>query len=95
MFQFPGPGVGGDIKIESAVLRYGEKLYQTVLANKEITFPTHHERIIVSEARENPYLDASNAMKRFIGSSSLVTIPDMVRLMRIDGPRFHEHEFGI
>lgn len=44
-----------DIKIEFSGLRYGEKLYEEVLSDKESTMPTVHPNIMVASVREYPY----------------------------------------
>ncbi len=46
MIQLSGLKVGDDIVIEITGLRPGEKLYEEVLANKENTIPTHHDKIL-------------------------------------------------
>lgn len=44
-----------DVKIEFSGLRYGEKLYEEVLSDKENTVPTIHPKIMVAAVREYPY----------------------------------------
>src|SRR5699024_5912950 len=39
-----------DIKIAFTGLRPGEKLYEELLADKETTIPTHHEKILIAQA---------------------------------------------
>ncbi|WP_228482253.1 MULTISPECIES: nucleoside-diphosphate sugar epimerase/dehydratase [Mesonia] len=39
-----------DIKIEFTGLRPGEKLYEELLADKETTLPTHHNKIMIAKA---------------------------------------------
>jgi FlaA1/EpsC-like NDP-sugar epimerase len=41
-----------DIKIEFTGLRPGEKLYEELLNNKEITQPTHHKKIMIAKVQE-------------------------------------------
>lgn len=88
MIQLSGLEVGRDIKIELTGLRPGEKLYEEVLANKENTIPTTHERIFVAKAREYPYQDASEVMTKLTEFATVVEIPDMVRLMKSTVPEF-------
>jgi len=70
------------IKIEFTGLRPGEKLYEEVLATKENTIPTSHERIFVAKAREYPDSDACSVVSHLTAFAMKVTIPDMVRLMK-------------
>lgn len=88
MIQLAGLEVGRDIKIEFTGLRPGEKLYEEVLATKENTIPTTHERIFVAKAREYPYPDASEVMTKLTEFATIVEIPNMVRLMKKTVPEF-------
>jgi len=88
MIQLAGLEVGRDIKIEFTGLRPGEKLYEEVLATKENTIPTSHERIFVAKAREYPYSDACSVVSHLTAFAMKVTIPDMVRLMKKTVPEF-------
>ena len=47
-----------DVKIEYTGLRDGEKLYEEVLNDKEVTMPTPHPKIMVAQVREYPYEEA-------------------------------------
>lgn len=44
-----------DIQIQFTGLRDGEKLYEELLNNAELTKPTSHPRIMVAQVREYPY----------------------------------------
>ena len=88
MIRLAGLEVDRDIKIEFTGLRPGEKLYEEVLATKENTLSTTHERIFVAKAREYPYRDASEVMTRLTEFATVVEIPDMVRLMKSTVPEF-------
>lgn len=88
MIKLAGLEVGRDIKIEFTGLRPGEKLYEEVLATKENTLPTNHERIFVAKVREYPYLDASDVLTKLTEFATMVEIPDMVRLMKLTVPEF-------
>ncbi|HPB02439.1 MAG TPA: nucleoside-diphosphate sugar epimerase/dehydratase [Bacteroidales bacterium] len=48
MILLSGLTLGKDIKIEFTGLRPGEKLYEELLADKENTLPTYHERIMIA-----------------------------------------------
>jgi len=88
MIQLVGLEVGRDIKIEFIGLRPGEKLCEEVLATKENTIPTSHERIFVAKAREHSYTDACHVVSHLTAFAMKVSIPDMVRLMKKTVPEF-------
>ncbi|MDE7345728.1 MAG: polysaccharide biosynthesis protein, partial [Muribaculaceae bacterium] len=73
MIQLAGLEVGRDIQIEFTGLRPGEKLYEEVLATKENTLPTAHERIFVAKAREYPYADACSVVANLTDLAVAVT----------------------
>ena len=75
MIHLAGLEVGRDIRIEYTGLRPGEKLYEEVLATKENTLPTCHERIFIAKAREYPYDSANDIMTELTKLATLVTIP--------------------
>lgn len=53
MIRLTGLVPNKDIKIEFTGLRPGEKLYEELLADKETTRPTHHEKIMIAQATNN------------------------------------------
>lgn len=50
MIRLSGLVPDKDIKIEFTGLRPGEKLYEELLADRETTIPTHHEKILIAQA---------------------------------------------
>jgi len=88
MIHLAGLEVGRDIKIEFTGLRPGEKLYEEILATKENTIPTTHERIFVAKAREYPYSDACSVASTLANLALAVSIPEMVKLMKQTVPEF-------
>ena len=58
-----------DVKIEFTGLRHGEKLYEELLATKENTKPTSHDKIMIAEVREYNYEDISDDIDLLIQSS--------------------------
>ncbi len=51
MLKLSGLEPGRDIDIKFTGLRPGEKLYEELLANEELTIPTHHPKILVAKVR--------------------------------------------
>ena len=80
--------MGRDIRIEFTGLRPGEKLYEEVLATKENTLPTCHERIFIAKAREYPYTAAAEVVDELTELATVIDIPDMVKLMKRTVPEF-------
>ena len=58
-----------DIKIEFTGLRHGEKLYEELLATKENTKPTSHDKIMIANVREYDFDDISEDIDSLIDSS--------------------------
>lgn len=88
MIHLAGYEVDRDIKIEYTGLRPGEKLYEEVLATKENTIPTCHERIFVAKVRSYDYAEAKDVVARLETLSRNVEIPQMVMLMKETVPEF-------
>lgn len=88
MIQLAGFEVDKDIKIEYTGLRPGEKLYEEVLANKENTIPTDHDRIFVAKVREYSYDSINRTVAELERLSRSVIIPEMVILMKKTVPEF-------
>ncbi|RRO19647.1 polysaccharide biosynthesis protein [Flavobacteriaceae bacterium 14752] len=53
MIRLSGLTPDVDIKIKFIGLRPGEKLYEELLADKENTLPTHHQKILIAKATYN------------------------------------------
>ncbi|MDE6367581.1 MAG: polysaccharide biosynthesis protein, partial [Muribaculaceae bacterium] len=88
MINLAGLEVGRDIKIEYTGLRPGEKLYEEVLATKENTLPTCHERIFIAKVREHTYASAEATTTELTRLATIVSIPEMVQLMKHTVPEF-------
>ena len=58
-----------DVKIEFTGLRHGEKLYEELLATRENTKPTSHDKIMIATVREYDYEDVNDDIERLIDSS--------------------------
>ena len=58
-----------DVKIEYTGLRHGEKLYEELLATRENTKPTSHDKIMIATVREYDYEDVADDIELLIQSS--------------------------
>ena len=58
-----------EVKIVFTGLRHGEKLYEELLATRENTKPTSHDKIMIAEVREYDYEDVSDDIDLLIQSS--------------------------
>lgn len=58
-----------DVKIEFTGLRHGEKLYEELLNVKELTKPTHHDKIMIANVREYDYDEVNAQIGELIKSS--------------------------
>jgi len=63
MIRLSGLKVDEDIKIVYSGLRPGEKLYEELLASKENTLPTHHEKIMIGKVRQHEYRIVNQKVK--------------------------------
>lgn len=88
MINLAGYEVDKDIKIVFSGLRPGEKLYEEVLADKENTVPTSHQRIFKAMVREYEYSAVCDIVDRLVEFAKEVDIPDMVVLMKETVPEF-------
>lgn len=88
MIKLAGYRPGIDINIEYCGLRPGEKLYEEVLADKENTQPTCHDRIRIAKVREYSYNDAAHALDSLEQLAREVNTEPMVRLMKDVVPEF-------
>ena len=74
-----------DVQIKFTGLRHGEKLYEELLATKENTKPTSHDKIMIAEVREYDYEDISDDINDLIQSSyefdSMKTVAKMKDLV--------------
>lgn len=88
MIHLAGYEVGTDIEILYTGLRPGEKLYEEVLATKENTIPTNHDRIFVAKVRAYDLDEITDAIVRLKEFAAVVEIPQMVKLMKKTVPEF-------
>lgn len=88
MIELAGYRPDVDIKIQFSGLRPGEKLYEEVLATKENTIPTTHERIYVAKVRDYSHKEAVEVVNTLDEMSVEVHIDDMVKTMKRTVPEF-------
>ena len=77
-----------EIKIEYTGLRHGEKLYEELLATKENTKPTSHDKIMIANVREYDFDDISDDIDALIESSYLFDSMRTVGRMKDLVPEF-------
>ena len=74
-----------DIKIEFTGLRPGEKLYEELLNQKEITTKTHHPKIMIAKVQEYDYDNISVQIDELINYSHLcknfLTVSQMKKIV--------------
>ena len=88
MIRLAGFRPGRDIKIVYTGLRPGEKLYEELLNQKELTLPTANEKIMVAKVRENDFDKVSKQIDELIASAQKgMTFPS-VKLMKQIVPEF-------
>ncbi len=66
MVRLSGLKLGEDIDITYTGLRPGEKLYEELLASKESTMPTHHEKIMIAKVRQYEYVIIKERIKELL-----------------------------
>ena len=77
-----------DVKIEYTGLRHGEKLYEELLATRENTKPTSHDKIMIASVQEYDYEDVCNDIDLLIQSSYQFDEMAMVAKMKDLVPEF-------
>ena len=60
-----------NVEIKYTGLRDGEKLYEEVLNDEEITIPTEHEKIKVANVREYDFYEVKRQIDKLINDSYL------------------------
>ncbi len=77
-----------DVKIEFTGLRHGEKLYEELLNEKELTKPTYHEKIMIATVREYDYDEVKQRIQKLIEVSYTYDQMQIVAAMKDIVPEF-------
>lgn len=77
-----------NIKIEFTGLRHGEKLYEELLNVKELTRPTHHDKIMIATVREYDYDEVKEYILNLIEISHTYNQMKIVAGMKDIVPEF-------
>lgn len=77
-----------NVKIEYTGLRDGEKLFEEVLNDEEITKPTFHKKIKIAQVRQYDYNDASKQINKLVETSYHYDDMETVRIMKQIVPEY-------
>ena len=77
-----------NVEIKYTGLRDGEKLFEEVLNQKEITMPTYHEKIKIAKVREYDYSDVCRQIENLVNGSYLFDEMKTVALMKALVPEY-------
>lgn len=77
-----------DIAIKFTGLRPGEKLYEELLNDLENTLPTHHQKIMIAQVRENNFTLVSQELHTLAEIVKTQNNFDIVKQMKIIVPEF-------
>ena len=88
MIRLSGLEPNKDIDIIETGLRPGEKLYEELLNDKEITLPTHNRKIMVAKVREYDYKIIAEKVDTLIEAAITGNNEETVRRMKKIVPEF-------
>lgn len=77
-----------NVKIEYTGLRDGEKLFEEVLNDEEITKPTFHKKIQIAQVRQYDYNDVSKQIDKLVETSYHYDDMETVRIMKQIVPEY-------
>lgn len=77
-----------NIEIKFTGLRDGEKLYEEVLNNAEITIPTFHPKIKIAKVREYDYIEINKQIDCLVQNSFISDDMEIVGMMKKIVPEF-------
>ena len=88
MVKLSGLTLGKDIQIVFTGLRPGEKIYEELLADKETTLPTHHDKIMIAKVREYDFNEFEKSINQLIELFKTQENESIVRKMKEILPEF-------
>ena len=88
MIRLAGFVPGKDIEIIYTGLRPGEKLYEELLNQKELTIPTSNNKILVAKVREYNYITVKDQIDQLIATAQTGKSFPTVQLMKNIVPEF-------
>ena len=77
-----------DIEIKFTGLRDGEKLYEEVLNDEEITLPTFHNKIKIAQVRQYDYADVRTRISHLVALAHSADDMTIVAGMKALVPEF-------
>ena len=88
MIRLAGFVPGKDIEIIYTGLRPGEKLYEELLNQKELTIPTTNDKILVAKVREYNYDTVKDQIDQLIATAQTGKVFPTVQIMKEIVPEF-------
>ncbi len=88
MITLSGFEPGTEIPIEITGLRPGEKLYEELLNDAELTLPTHHPQIKKAQVRENDLKSVTEQISTLIGLFGRQDNNELVKMIKHIVPEF-------
>lgn len=88
MIQLAGLVEGKDIEIVYIGLRPGEKLYEELLADAEVTLPTYHEKIRIAKVKHFDYNEVNTSIQELFELCAMQDKKAVVSKMKAIVPEF-------
>jgi FlaA1/EpsC-like NDP-sugar epimerase len=88
MVKLSGLTPGRDIQITFTGLRPGEKIHEELLADKETTLPTHHEKIMIAKVREYNFEEIEREIQQLTDLFKAQNNEAIVRKMKAIVPEY-------